>query len=156
MDRIDAHLIAQLQDNARLSITDLADRVGLTPTPCARRVARLEEDGVITGYTARVDPAKLGVGLTVFIFVELDRQNPDTLTAFETAVTAFEEVVECHLMTGTRDILLKVMARDLPAFDQFLENRLMHVPGIRATRSSFSLRTMVARDIRVGDLPPGG
>ena len=147
MDRIDTNIISQLQQNARLPITELAERVGLSPTPCARRVAKLEEERIITGYTARVDPSKFGLGLTVFIFVELERQSHETLRNFETAIRRFDEVVECHLMTGTRDILLKVVAKDLRSFDRFLEDNLVHVPGIRATRSSFSLRTMVSRDI---------
>jgi Lrp/AsnC family leucine-responsive transcriptional regulator len=147
MDRIDTQIITQLQADGRLSITELADRVGLTPTPCARRVQRLEAEGIITGYTARIDPAQLGYPLTVFIFVELERQSHETLRNFETAIRRFDEVVECHLMTGTRDILLKVVATDLRAFDRFLEDNLVHVPGIRATRSSFSLRTMVQRDV---------
>jgi len=150
MDRIDTQIITQLQADGRLSITDLANRVGLTPTPCARRVQRLEADGVITGYTARIDPALLGYPLTVFIFVELERQSHETLRNFEVAIRRFDEVVECHLMTGTRDILLKVVATDLRAFDRFLEDNLVHVPGIRATRSSFSLRTMVQRDVTPG------
>lgn len=147
MDRIDARIVTLLQQDGRMSVIDLAEKVGLTPTPCARRVARLESDGVITGYSARVDQAKLGYPLTVFIFVELERQSHETLTAFERAVARFDEVVECHLMTGTRDILLKVVAPDLRAFDRFLEDHLVHVPGIRATRSSFSLRTMVQREV---------
>ncbi len=146
MDRIDRQIITELQANARLSITDLAEAVGLTPTPCTRRLARLEAEGVITGYTARVDQTKLGLPLTVFIFVELERQSHDTLRNFETAIRRFDEIVECHLMTGTRDILLKVVAPDLRAFDRFLEDHLVHIPGIRATRSSFSLRQMVGRD----------
>jgi Lrp/AsnC family transcriptional regulator, leucine-responsive regulatory protein len=149
MDRIDRRIVAHLQEDGRLSITELAARVGLTPTPCARRVQRLEEEGVITGYGARIDAAKVGYPLTVFIFVELERQSHETLRAFETAIRRFEEVVECHLMTGTRDILLKVVAPDLRAFDRFLEEHLVHVPGIRATRSSFSLRTMVQRNVLV-------
>ncbi|MGP1358073.1 Lrp/AsnC family transcriptional regulator [Roseicyclus sp.] len=149
MDRIDTRIVAHLQEDGRLSITELAARVGLTPTPCARRVQRLEEEGVITGYGARIDAAKVGYPLTVFIFVELERQSHETLRAFEMAIRRFEEVVECHLMTGTRDILLKVVAPDLRAFDRFLEEHLVHVPGIRATRSSFSLRTMVQRNVLV-------
>jgi Lrp/AsnC family leucine-responsive transcriptional regulator len=149
MDHIDTRIITHLQEDGRLSVTELAERVGLTPTPCARRVRKLEEDGVITGYGARVDAARLGYPLTVFIFVELERQSHETLRNFETAIRRFEEVVECHLMTGTRDILLKVVAPDLRAFDRFLEDQLVHVPGIRATRSSFSLRTMVAREVLV-------
>ncbi|QBY01083.1 Lrp/AsnC family transcriptional regulator [Rhodophyticola sp. CCM32] len=147
MDKIDRRIIAHLQKDGRMPVIDLADRVGLTPTPCARRVARLEAEGIITGYSARVDQAKLGYPLTVFIFVELERQSHETLSGFERAVTRFDEVVECHLMTGTRDILLKVVTPDLTAFDRFLETQLVHIPGIRATRSSFSLRTMVQRDV---------
>jgi len=146
MDRIDTQIIIHLQQDGRLSITELAERVGLTATPCARRVQKLEEDGIITGYTAKVDATKLGFPVTVFIFVELERQAHETLKTFETAIRRFDEVMECHLMTGTRDILLKVVAPDLRALDRFLEDHLVHVPGIRATRSSFSLRTMVMRE----------
>jgi Lrp/AsnC family leucine-responsive transcriptional regulator len=145
MDEIDARIITELQRDGRLSVTDLSERVGLTPTPCARRLRRLEEDGVITGYAAQVDAARLGFALTVFVFVELERQSHETLERFEAAIRRFDEVVECHLMTGTRDILLKVMCADLEAFDRFLEDGLLRVPGIRSTRSSFSLRTMVSR-----------
>ena len=147
MDAMDGKILSILQAEGRIPVTDLADRVGLSPTPCARRIARMEEDGTITGYGARVDQARLGYPLTVFIFVELDRQSHETIAAFERAVNRFDEVVECHLMTGTRDILLKVIAPDLAAFDRFLEDHLVHVPGIRATRSSFSLRQMVARTV---------
>ena len=147
MDRIDRRIVTLLQAEGRLPVTDLAEHVGLSPTPCARRIARLEADGVITGYGARVDPAKLGYPLTVFIFVELERQSHDTLTGFERALARFEEVIECHLMTGSRDILLKVVAPDLVAVDRFIEDRLMHVAGIRATRTSFSLRTMLRREV---------
>ncbi len=147
MDGIDRKILTTLQKDGRLSVTDLAERVGLSPTPCARRMARLESDGIITGYSARVDPDKLGLGITVFVFAELERQSRDALDAFERAVIRFPEVLECHLMTGTRDILLKVAAADLKAFDAFLEDSLLRVPGIRSTRSSFSLRTMVSREI---------
>ncbi len=150
MDSIDHRILAILQEEGRIPIIELAERVALTPTPCARRIARMEADGIITGYGARVDATKLGLPLTVFIFVELERQAHDTITTFERRVAGFEEVVECHLMTGTRDILLKVVASDLTAFDRFLEERLMHVPGIRATRSSFSLRQMVRREVLPG------
>ena len=147
MDAIDRKILAVLQREGRLAVTDLAEKVGLSPTPCARRMARLEGDGIITGYGARVDPAKLGLPLTVFVFVELERQSHATLAAFERAIRHFPEVAECHLMTGSRDILLKVLAADLAAFDRFLEDRLVHIEGIRSTRTSFSLRTMVAREV---------
>ncbi|MEM8789530.1 MAG: Lrp/AsnC family transcriptional regulator [Pseudomonadota bacterium] len=150
MDALDRRLIAALARDGRTTLADLAKTVGLSPTPCARRVARLEAAGVITGYGARLDQAKLGLPLTIFISVELERQSADTLAAFEKAVAQFEEVMECHLMTGSRDILIRAVAPDLAAFDRFLEDRLMRVPGIRAMRSSFTLRTLVHRQV-----PPG-
>ena len=140
-------ILSALQADGRLSVTDLAERVGLSPTPCARRMARMEADGIITGYAARVDAAKLGYGITVFVFVELERQSQKTLQEFERAIKRFPEVMECHLMTGSRDILLKIATSDLTAFDEFLENSLLRVEGIRSTRTSFSLRSMVNREV---------
>jgi len=146
MDAIDKRIVAELQRNARQKMADLSERVGLSPTPCARRVAILEEAGVITGYSARVDQAKLGLPVTIFVTVELELQTSDALGAFETAVRRFDDVMECYLMTGSRDILLRVVAQDLTGFDQFLEHQLMRVPGIRSTSSSFTLRTMIQRN----------
>lgn len=146
MDAIDKRIVAELQRNARQKMADLSERVGLSPTPCARRVAMLEEAGVITGYSARVDQAKLGLPVTIFVTVELELQTSDALRAFETAVRRFDDVMECYLMTGSRDILLRVVAQDLAGFDQFLEHQLMRVPGIRSTSSSFTLRTMIQRN----------
>ncbi|MCT8161507.1 Lrp/AsnC family transcriptional regulator [Pseudoruegeria sp. SHC-113] len=148
MDELDRKIVRALQADGRLRIADLSERVGLSPTPCARRVAKLEESGVITGYRAEVNPAKLGLPLTVFIAVELERQNSADLGVFETAIARFPEVVECHLLTGSRDILLRVVAADLAAFDRFMEDGLMRVPGIRNLNSSFTLRTMIKRDVR--------
>ena len=147
MDAMDRKILSALQADGRLSVTDLAERVGLSPTPCARRMARMEADGIITGYAARVDAAKLGYGITVFVFVELERQSQKTLQEFERAIKRFPEVMECHLMTGSRDILLKIATSDLTAFDEFLENSLLRVEGIRSTRTSFSLRSMVTREV---------
>lgn len=146
MDAIDRKIVAILQAEGRIKMAELSERVGLSPTPCARRVAMLEDAGVITGYSARVDQAKLGLPVTIFVAVELEHQSTDALQAFERAVSKFEEVMECYLMTGSRDILLRVVAQDLTDFDRFLEARLMRVPGIRNTRSSFTLRTMIARN----------
>lgn len=150
MDAIDRRILSTLQQEGRLPVTDLAERVGLSPTPCARRMSRLEEAGLITGYAARVDPEKLGYPITVFVFVELERQSRDALDGFERAIRRFPEVLECHLMTGSRDILMKIAARDLKSFDTFLEDDLMTVPGIRSTRTSFSLRAMVDREVTPG------
>ncbi|NIZ59369.1 AsnC family transcriptional regulator [Sedimentitalea sp. CY04] len=146
MDPIDKKIVKELQLNARQKMASLSEKVGLSPTPCARRVAMLEEAGVITGYSAQVDQAKIGFPVTIFVTVELERQASDAIGAFERAVRQFDEVMECHLMTGSRDILLRVISRDLVSFDDFLERRLMRVPGIRSTRSSFTLRTMIQRN----------
>ena len=147
MDAIDARLLSALQRDGRQTVTDLAAAVGLSPTPCARRLARLEAEGVIEGYSARVDQARIGFPVSVFIQVELESQSKDAIDAFERAVRRFERVMECHLMTGTRDILMRVVAADLGDFDRFLEDKLMRVPGIRSMRSSFALRTMVRRQV---------
>lgn len=147
MDAIDRRILSALQRDGRLSVTDLAAEVGLSQTPCARRLARLEETGVIEGYSARIDQARVGLPVSIFIWVELDKQSKDAIDAFERAVRSFDRVMECHLMTGSRDILMRVVAADLADFDRFLEERLMRVPGIRSTRSSFALRTMVKRQV---------
>lgn len=151
MDAIDRRIIAALQRDGRMKIAELAAAVGLSPTPCARRLDRLEATGVITGYGARVDPARMGLPVTIFVSVELNRQDRAAIEAFERAIGACDEVMECHLLTGSRDILLRVVAADLTAFDRFLEHRLMQIPGIRNLRSNFALRTMVRRDV----LPQG-
>ncbi|PPB82212.1 Lrp/AsnC family leucine-responsive transcriptional regulator [Albidovulum inexpectatum] len=147
MDAIDRRILTALQRDGRMSITELAAEVGLSPTPCARRLARLERDGLIQGYGARVDQAQLGLPVSVFVWVELETQTREAIDAFERAVRAFDRVMECHLMTGSRDILMRVVAADLSDFDRFLEERLMRVPGIRSLRSSFALRTMVRRHV---------
>uniref|UniRef100_UPI002B2771C6 Lrp/AsnC family transcriptional regulator n=1 Tax=Leisingera sp. TaxID=1879318 RepID=UPI002B2771C6 len=110
MDSIDRKIVAALQRNGRLKISELSEKVGLSATPCARRVANLEDSGVISGYSARVDQAKLGLPVTIFVAVELERQSTGALQAFENAVRQFDQVMECYLLTGTRDILLRVVA----------------------------------------------
>ena len=146
MDAIDRRIVHALQQDGRMKIGDLAEHVGLSATPCARRLERLQADGVITGYGARVDPRKVGLPVTIFVSVELEAQGADVIKTFERAVRGFEEVMECYLMTGSRDFLLRVVAADLDAFDAFLEHRLMKVAGIRNMRSNFALRALVRRD----------
>ena len=147
MDAIDRRIIRAVQADGRITIADLAETVGLSPTPCARRLERLQKDGVITGYGARVDPRKIGLPVTIFVSVELEAQGADVINNFERAVSAFEEVMECYLMTGSRDFLLREVAADLDAFDAFLEHRLMKVKGVRNMRSNFALRALVRRDV---------
>lgn len=146
MDATDKRILSALQKDGRQKLGELAEAVGLSPTPCARRVAALEKSGVITGYGARVDQAKLGLPVTVFIEVELESQSRAAIDAFERAVSRMEEVMECHLMSGSRDILLRVVVADLSAFDAFMEHDLMRVEGVSRMRSSFTLRTMVKRN----------
>ncbi|RLK02658.1 Lrp/AsnC family transcriptional regulator [Ruegeria conchae] len=146
MDDIDSKIIRALQNDGRMTVIDLADHVGLSPTPCARRLDRLQRDGIITGYAAQVDPEQLGFGVTIFVSVELEKQDRSAIDSFEKAIRRCDEVMECYLMTGSRDILLRVVAKDLNAFDAFLENRLMKIQGIRNLRSNFALRTMVKRE----------
>lgn len=146
MDKTDRQIIAALQRDGRQKLADLSERIGLSPTPLARRIARLEKDGIITGYSARVDQERLGLPLNIFIFVELEKQTRAAITAFERDLQRFEEVMECYLMTGTRDVLIRVVAADLAAFDRFLEDGLMQTENIRSMRSSFALRTMIRRN----------
>lgn len=146
MDRTDRQIIAALQRDGRQTMAELSERVGLSATPLARRIARLERDGIITGYSARIDQEKLGLPLNVFIFVELEKQTRAAITAFERDLRRFDEVMECYLMTGTRDVLIRVVAADLTAFDRFLEDGLMQTENIRSMRSSFALRTMIRRN----------
>ncbi len=152
MDLIDRKIVRAVQVDGRMTVTELAERVGLSATPCARRLERLQKEGVISGYTAKVDAAMLGFGVSIFVSVELEKQDRSAIDAFERAIRRCDEVMECYLMTGSRDILLRVVAQDLSAFDAFLENRLMQIPGIRNLRSNFALRTMVKREtLPMGD-----
>lgn len=146
MDKVDRRIIAALQRDGRQKLSRLSEQVGLSPTPLARRIARLERDGIITGYSARVDQDRMGLPLNIFIFVELESHTRAAISEFESALRRFDEVMECHLMTGTRDVLIRVVAADLAAFDRFLEEGLMQTPNIRSMRSSFALRTMIRRD----------
>ncbi len=146
MDDTDSKIVRALQNDGRMTVIDLAEHVGLSPTPCARRLDRLQRDGIITGYAAQVDPERLGFGVTIFVSVELEKQDRNAIDSFEKAIRRCDEVMECYLMTGSRDILLRVVAKDLNAFDAFLENRLMKISGIRNLRSNFALRTMVKRE----------
>ena len=147
MDAIDRRIVRALQLDGRMKIGELAEQVGLSATPCARRLDRLQADGVITGYGARVDPRIIGLPVTIFVSVELEAQGADVIKNFERAVSAFEEVMECYLMTGSRDFLLRVVAADLDAFDAFLEHRLMKVKGVRNMRRNLALRALVRRDV---------
>ncbi|MBL4916864.1 Lrp/AsnC family transcriptional regulator [Szabonella alba] len=140
LDEIDRRILRELQQEARLTHQELSDRVGLSPSPCARRIRRLESEGYITGYSARIDEAKLGFGFNVFISVRLDRQIDDRLVAFEREIRRFPEIVDCWLMTGSFDYLLRVAVSDLHEFERFLTGRLTKLPGVASLESSIPIR----------------
>src|SRR6476469_10566361 len=142
LDEIDKKIIAALQAEGRLPIVELADRVGLSPTPCQRRVKRLEEEGVITRYAALVAPAAMGSGLQALVEVTLEDHSEKTVEAFEAAIRARAEVVACYAVTGDMDFLLHVFASDLASFSDFALKALLRMPGVRGTRSSFIMQAV--------------
>jgi Lrp/AsnC family leucine-responsive transcriptional regulator len=123
-----------------LSVQNLSELIGLSPTPTARRLKRLEETGIIKGYSALIDEVALGYTVTVFVSVQLDRQVDDALVSFEAAIDAFPEVVDCWLMTGNRDYMMRVVTADLREFEHFLVQQLTKVPGVSTIESSIPLR----------------
>lgn len=139
LDAIDRRLLAALQENGRLTATELAERVGLTTSPCLRRLRLLEEAGIIRGYTALLDQKKVGLPISVFVSIKLERQGEEQLARFEAAVRRCPEVLECYLMTGPRDYLLRIVARDLADYERFVKETLTRIDGIANIESSFAL-----------------
>lgn len=139
LDPIDLRILQELQHDARLSNVQLAEKVGLSQSPCLRRVRLLEGAGVIRGYTAQVDQTKVGLPVSVFISIKLEKQREDALHNFEEAVRRCPEVLECYLMTGPRDYLLRVVARDLADYERFLKETLTRIDGVASIESSFAL-----------------
>jgi Lrp/AsnC family leucine-responsive transcriptional regulator len=140
LDRIDWNILAALQENGRISNVDLASKVHLSPSPCLARVRALEEAGVINRYVALLDPAAAGLSVNVFVQVTLDRQIESALATFEEAVTRRPEVMECYLMTGTSDYLLRVAVADLETFRTFVVDFLSGIPGVGNIQSSVALK----------------
>jgi DNA-binding Lrp family transcriptional regulator len=142
LDRTDEGLITELQRNGRLSNRDLADRVHLSESACLRRVRALEEAGVIDRYTAVVNQQKVGLPGNVFVSITLNRQEQADLAAFEEAVKRVPEVMECYLMTGQQDYLLRVVVSDPSDFERLHSQHLTRLPGVARVQSSFALRTV--------------
>lgn len=140
LDGIDRKILAALQADGRLSNVELAERVGLSPSPCLRRVRLLEEAGTIDRYVALVDQRSVGLPVSVFISIKLERQQEEDLDRFEAEVSAYPEVLECYLMTGTQDYLLRVVVADLAAYERFLKTKLTRVGNVAAIESSFALK----------------
>ncbi len=145
LDAIDRRILARLQENGRVSNVELANDVGISSSPCWRRVRELEKRGVISGYVALVDAAAVGLPVSVFVQVTLERQIEAALETFEAAVKERPEVMECYLMTGDADYLLRVVVSDLPTYEAFLKDHLTRIPGIANIKSSFALNQVKYR-----------
>ena len=145
IDKIDRYILAALQADARLRNVELAEQVGLSASPCLRRVKRLKDIGVIRGFATLVDPEAVGLPVSVFVQVTLERQIEASLEAFEARIVRWPEVMECYLMTGDSDYLLRVVAADLTAYQEFLMNKLTRVEGVASIKSSFALKRIAYR-----------
>jgi Lrp/AsnC family transcriptional regulator, leucine-responsive regulatory protein len=145
LDDIDRKILSVLQTEGRITNQELADLVGLSPSPCLRRVRHLEQSGVIANYVALLDPNAVGLGVTAFVRVRLNAQDDIQLARFETAIAAFSEVMECYLMTGDSDYQIRVLVGSLQEFEDFLRQKLTRLPGVSQVTSSFALRPIVYR-----------
>ena len=146
LDRTDRRILHLMQTNGRISNLELADQVGLSPTPCSRRVKRLEESGIIEKHVSILNQSMLGLKLTAIIGISMDRHTPDRFANFEQKVSQFPEVMECSIVTGqAADFLLKVVLPDMESYEAFLLGRLTRIEGVSGVHSSFVLRRVVSR-----------
>ena len=146
LDRTDLRLLAELQKDASLSNLELADKVGLSPTPCARRVKRLVTEGFIERQVAILNPEKLGYDLTAHVSISMDRHTPDRFDNFETEIATYAEVIDCSVVTGqSADYLLRVVVKDMKHFEAVLLGKLTRIPGVTGVHSSFVLRKVISR-----------
>ena len=145
LDAIDRRILENLQGNARMANVALAGEVGLSSSPCLRRVGNLEQSGVIRGYVTLVDPEAVGLPVSIFVNVTLEKQIERALETFEKRIRACPEVMECYLMTGDFDYLLRVVTSDLNAYERFLMEQLTRIPGVASIKSSFALKQVAYR-----------
>nr|WP_205962910.1 Lrp/AsnC family transcriptional regulator [Psychromonas sp. SA13A] len=146
LDRTDKQILRLMQSNARISNLELADSVGLSPTPCSRRVKRLEESGIIDKHVTLLKPAALGLNLTAMIGISMDRHTPERFENFEREVTSLPEVLECLIVTGqSADFLLKVVVRDMQHYEKFLLGHITKLEGVTGVHSSFVLREVIKK-----------
>ena len=145
LDALDRAILTVLQEDARISNAELARRVGLSPSPCLRRVRELETSGVIRRFVTLLEPAAVGLPVSIFVNVTLERQIEGALEGFEAALLDRPEVMECYLMTGDSDYLLRVVVPDLPAYERFLMDHLTRIPGVASIKSSVSLNQVKYR-----------
>ena len=148
LDKIDQQILVLLQQDARLSITQIAEQVNLSPTPCARRIKQLEEQGIITGYHAHTNAQKMGYRLAIFIAVGMDKHTAERFEQFEKQIQSFDEVVSCSIVTGrSEDYLIKVVVRDMAHYEEFLLHRLNRIEGVSQVHTSFELREVFSRSV---------
>ena len=146
LDRFDRRILEELQQDGRLTNLELAERIGLSPSPCLRRVRALEESGVIAGYRALLDGRKLGLSLVALLSISMDRHTPERFARFDATVSELPEVLECLLITGREaDYQLKVVVRDMDAYQELLLNKITRIEGVSGVQSSFVLRRVVER-----------
>ena len=145
LDRIDYQILHYLQNDGRISNVELADKVGLSPSPCLRRVKALEQTGVLKRYVGIVDANAVGLGISAFVSVSLNSQEQRSLEIFQSSILTCPEVMECYLMTGTSDYLLRVVLPDLESYERFLMERLTKIPVIANIQTSFALKPVVQR-----------
>ena len=146
LDRTDRRILALMQGNARITNLDLAERVGLSPTPCARRVQRLEESGLIERHVTLLNQQRLGLNITAMISITMDRHTPERFATFEREVAKFPEVIEASIVTGqAADYLLKAVLPDMTYYEEFLLGRLTRIEGVTGVHSSFVLRKVIAK-----------
>ncbi len=146
LDRTDRRILSEIQHNGRISNLELAERVGLSPTPCSRRVKQLEEAGIIVGHATLLSPDKLNLKLTALIQISMDRHTPDRFENFESSVAKYPEVIECSLITGqSADYLLKVVVPDMDAYQAFLLGKVTRIAGVSGVQSSFVMRQVVSK-----------
>lgn len=143
LDMFDQRILRELQADGRMTNQELSERIGLSPSPCLRRLKQLEASGTIRQYVALIDPDHVELGVTAFVRVRLDQQDDGHLSAFEAAITTLPEVMECYLMTGDADYQLRILVRDLRAFEDFMRHKLTRVPGVAELTTSFALRPVV-------------
>lgn len=143
LDNIDYRILYHIQNNARISNIELAEAVGLSASPCLRRVKVLEKSGVIKRYAGIVDAVAVGLPISIFVSVSLQRQERSGLEEFELLIQSYREVMECYLMTGSSDYLVRIVVPDLQAYERFLADKLTRIPGVANIQSSFALKQVV-------------
>jgi Lrp/AsnC family leucine-responsive transcriptional regulator len=155
LDTVDCRIITELQSDGRLSNVELADRVGLSPSPCLRRIKRLETSGYIEGYRAALKRELVGLGFSVFLSVKLNEHANERVAQFEKTMVDLPEVIACHLVSGEADYLLEIVVPDLPAYQHFLVGKLLNLPVVREVRSNIAIQSLKAgAPLPLGHLRP--